>query len=778
MGSNESGRETPTSVEQQDTVIPNLAAYVTVNTTLSQLLQSQPGSILCSLTNASLKRWVPIAVDRAIREIIQPVVERSVTIACISTKEIVVKDFAMESDEAKMRKAGQLMVANLAGSLALVTCREPLRTSVAAHLRQLLSSNLGRPSDSLNDQEQNLLEQCVQICATDNLELGCKLIEKAATEKAVRDIDEALGPAMNARRKHREQTGQPYYDMSIFSTGSQRCPAALPEQLRPKPGGLQAEHFQLYLSFQRIPRPQGQNVAAASGLLQGTAPGATKELSSLTASSSTDGDTALGMKQTQVQQFNPDLLASIASKLDAAVAGLLSAAGARAREIKLAMLPPEHQICQLIAAIKQAMPNSSQSGSVTRQLTSTEQELILGFSQGIFKRLYELSLSEPLQLEALVAVLESINTFCPKLGKDMGTWATYAPTNTDAQRRLHRTVLLLLIRSHLLAVRDLDSFLAARADQGRNHVWVEFSLVFIRTAFTEKIATSEDFPKLIELMTRIADRQSQATPQVAQAIRQPILQMLEDNPGTNTYRNQHSAEISVSQAGIPATKGYSTSEHTKLSVESISSFNEASKKVADATAMFVNADPSNARQQITSFLEAWYRIQSDLGSNDKVLRQYLQVLQNWGVGKSEVLTERFLRLSTIIVVESVLQSGTVTGDATRPALKYGDADSYCALLQFLFRYMNTGGTPDQVNAQRLSILNKILGVIVRSMMWHHVNSERSNSKWDQRPWYRLFMNLVIDLNKPDPSYEPIRLGILSIFGCAFHVCQPLVMPGS
>jgi CCR4-NOT transcription complex subunit 1 len=37
----------------------------------------------------------------------------------------------MESDEAKMRKAGQLMVANLAGSLALVTCREPLRASVS-----------------------------------------------------------------------------------------------------------------------------------------------------------------------------------------------------------------------------------------------------------------------------------------------------------------------------------------------------------------------------------------------------------------------------------------------------------------------------------------------------------------------------------------------------------------------------------------------------------------------------------------------------------------------
>ena len=32
-----------------------------------------------------LRRLVPVAIDRAIREIISPVVERSVTIACITT---------------------------------------------------------------------------------------------------------------------------------------------------------------------------------------------------------------------------------------------------------------------------------------------------------------------------------------------------------------------------------------------------------------------------------------------------------------------------------------------------------------------------------------------------------------------------------------------------------------------------------------------------------------------------------------------------------------------
>ena len=49
--------------------------------------------------------------------------------------------------------------------------------------------------------------------------------------------------------------------------------------------------------------------------------------------------------------------------------------------------------------------------------------------------------------------------------------------------------------------------------------------------------------------------------------------------------------------------------------------------------------------------------------------------------------------------------------------------------------------------------------------------------WDQRPWFRLFLNLVVDLNLPSPALDPISYGILSVFGSAFHVVQPLVVPG-
>ncbi|GAA5974030.1 hypothetical protein JCM8115_001595, partial [Rhodotorula mucilaginosa] len=65
------------------------------------------------------------------REIIAPLVERSVTTAGISTRELTIKDFAMEGDEGKMTIAAHLMVQSLAGSLALVACKEPLRLSMS-----------------------------------------------------------------------------------------------------------------------------------------------------------------------------------------------------------------------------------------------------------------------------------------------------------------------------------------------------------------------------------------------------------------------------------------------------------------------------------------------------------------------------------------------------------------------------------------------------------------------------------------------------------------------
>ena len=47
---------------------------------------------------------------------------------------------------------------------------------------------------------------CLQIITQDNLELGCTIIEKAATDKAIREIDERLIGAFQASWQHSDHS--------------------------------------------------------------------------------------------------------------------------------------------------------------------------------------------------------------------------------------------------------------------------------------------------------------------------------------------------------------------------------------------------------------------------------------------------------------------------------------------------------------------------------------------------------------------------------------------
>jgi CCR4-NOT transcription complex subunit 1 len=218
------GGEVAGAGSQEQTVIPNLAAYVTINPSLQFFT-----------TNPAQRRLVSLAVDRAIREIIQPVVERSVTIASVTTKQLILKDFSTEPNEQQLRNGAHMMIANLAGSLALVTCKEPLRVSIGNHLRSLLQQVTS---------DQSLIEQIVQVCSNDNLELGCMLIEKASTEKAISAVDESLAVAIQARRKSRE-TNQAFVDATSTKSGA-KYPRELPDALKPNMGGLHPQQLLVY----------------------------------------------------------------------------------------------------------------------------------------------------------------------------------------------------------------------------------------------------------------------------------------------------------------------------------------------------------------------------------------------------------------------------------------------------------------------------------------------------------------------------------------------------
>lgn len=202
------------------------------------------------VVNASrLHEIVLAALTRALQDIIQPVVDRSVTIAAIATAQMIRKDFCTEVDENRVRTSAINMVKSTAGSLALVTSKEPLRANFTNYLRNL-STEL----------PQGLPEGVIIMCVNSNLELASKVIETSAEERAVPEIEELIEPDLEMRRRHRaQQPNQPFLDqhnpLSRWALTIQE-----PYRLTPKVGGLNAEQMAIYEDFAR----QQRSIAAST----------------------------------------------------------------------------------------------------------------------------------------------------------------------------------------------------------------------------------------------------------------------------------------------------------------------------------------------------------------------------------------------------------------------------------------------------------------------------------------------------------------------------------
>ncbi|PUU75369.1 hypothetical protein B9Z19DRAFT_1067465 [Tuber borchii] len=190
----------------------------------------------------AIKRILQLAMDRTIMEIIGSVVERSATIASISTSQLIQKGFATEGDEGKMRNAAHIVVRYLAGGLALVTCKDPLRMSMHNNIRALLAKS--------GYNEQVITDQTITVCVNDNIDIACQIIEKAIQERAIPDIDDGLNQAYQPKKPHRElRTNRPFVSPDVSQVALH-----VSDQLRLKPGGLSRQQLSMYEDFNRMAR--------------------------------------------------------------------------------------------------------------------------------------------------------------------------------------------------------------------------------------------------------------------------------------------------------------------------------------------------------------------------------------------------------------------------------------------------------------------------------------------------------------------------------------------
>lgn len=768
-----------------ETVIPNLSAYVNVNASL-QLFTEQP----------QLTRLVPVAVDRAIREIIQPVVERSVTIACITARELVMKDFALEPDNEKVLAAAKLMVTHLAGSLALVTCKEPLRVSMGNHLRTMLGGSAAADS--------NAVQQVVQVCTGENLELGILLIEKAATEKASRDIEDGLRETLQSRRAHFDPSGQPLWDINGYQSGKP-WPAGLPEPLKPKPGGLQADQFRVYEAFSRSSRA-GQPAAVAGGAAAPAAGGAGDAAAAAAGGPGpgTDNAGAIspegsvvtpldGIPVTLPAGVKPTLAAGQAgdrygSALDMLLRGLRSmmqsAAAARSSPPALRSLPRDHEVVSAIREVR-----------ITRELTVPQARAESGIAVGraLFHHLIGEN-SEGPAMHAYVACLEIVRDGTPRLPSELTTWLAYS----TLERRFNIELVVLLMRVGLLAMPELDAHLVTLMDGGRNEIAVEFAAGIVQRAVVSRLVPATDLRSTLDTLAKVA----RGSPAKFGRIRQ-LLEAVRNAIAIGPVRSPYKDPAAEGGAGGAASASDSATARP-------------SGGPVSRTMPLVSPkepDPPGARERVLFLLDQWMRVCADVSSGASMERYatYLNMLRQNAVLATAQAADRFFRITTELCIEAALASvaalpareeaasaagagdssagGAAGGGEGGPdsdldalpggarahtKMTYTAVDAMSKLVVLLIKYTE----PAQA---KVAMLNKVLTVVARVLLRDAARhspdaTARGEPGFDQRPHYRLLLDLLVDLNAPDPVLDKLNVQFLASFANILHVLQPSRVP--
>uniref|UniRef100_A0A673Y1S3 CCR4-NOT transcription complex subunit 1 n=1 Tax=Salmo trutta TaxID=8032 RepID=A0A673Y1S3_SALTR len=244
--------------------LAGLAPHINININIP-LLQAHP----------QLKQCVRQSIERAVQELVHPVVDRSIKIAMTTCEQIVRKDFALDSEESRMRVAAHHMMRNLTAGMAMITCREPLLMSIATNLKNSFAAAL---RVAPTPQQREMMEEAAARVAQDNCELACCFIQKTAVEKAGPEMDKRLATEFELR-KHARQEGRRYCDPVVLTYQAER----MPEQIRLKVGGVDPKQLAVYEEFARnvpgflpsndLSQPTGflaQPMKAVEGLLDAT----------------------------------------------------------------------------------------------------------------------------------------------------------------------------------------------------------------------------------------------------------------------------------------------------------------------------------------------------------------------------------------------------------------------------------------------------------------------------------------------------------------------------
>ncbi|TSS60382.1 CCR4-NOT transcription complex subunit 1 [Bagarius yarrelli] len=670
--------------------LAGLAPHITINSNIP-LLQAHP----------QLKQCVRQAIERAVQELVHPVVDRSIKIAMTTCEQIVRKDFALDSEESHMRVAAHHMMRNLTAGMAMITCREPLINNITTNLKNTFAAALRAPTP----QQREMMEEAANRVAQDNCELACCFIQKTAVEKAGPEMDKRLATEFELR-KHARQEGRRYCDPMVLTYQAER----MPEQIRLKVGGVDPKQLAVYEEFAR-------NVP---GFLP------SNDLSQPT------GFLAQPMKQQQ-QAWPTDDMAHIYDKCISDLEQHLHAIPPA-----LAMNPQAQALRSLLEAV--VMARNSRDGITALGLLQKAVEGLLDATSGADAELL-LSYRECHLL--VLKALQDSRAYGPQ-------WCNKQVTRCLMECRdeykYNVEAVELLIRNHLVNMQQYDLHLAQSMENGLHYMAVAFAMQLVKLLLVDErsvshITEADLFHTIETLMRTCAHSRANAPeglPQLMDVVRSNYEAMIDRHHGGPNFM-MHSG---ISQA----------SEYD---------------------------DPPGLREKAEYLLREWVNLYHSAAAgrdSTKAFSAFVGQMHQQGILKTDDLITRFFRLCTEMCVEisyraqAEQQHNPAASAAIIRAKCYHNLDAFVRLIALLVKH--SGEATNTVT--KINLLNKVLGIVVGVLIQDH---DVRQADFQQLPYHRIFIMLLLELNAPEHVLETINFQTLTAFCNTFHILRPTKAPG-
>ncbi|XP_042293181.1 CCR4-NOT transcription complex subunit 1 isoform X2 [Sceloporus undulatus] len=671
-----------------------LAPHITLNPTIP-LFQTHP----------QLKQCVRQAIERAVQELVHPVVDRSIKIAMTTCEQIVRKDFALDSEESRMRVAAHHMMRNLTAGMAMITCREPLLMSIATNLKNSFATALRAASP----QQREMMEQAAAQLAQDNCELACCFIQKTAVEKAGPEMDKRLATEFELR-KHARQEGRRYCDPVVLTYQAER----MPEQIRLKVGGVDPKQLAVYEEFAR-------NVPGFLPTNDSTQP---------------TGILAQPMKQAWATDDVAQIYDKCMTELEQHLQSIPHT---------LAMNPQTQALRSLLEAV--VVARNSRDAIAALGLLQKAVEGLLDATSGADADL--LLRYRECHLLVLKALQDGRAYGSPWCNKQI----TRCLIECRDEYKYNVEAVELLIRNHLVNMQQYDLHLAQSMENGLNYMAVAFAMQLVKILLVDERTvahiTEADLFHTIETLMRInahsRGNAPEGLPQLMEVVRSNYEAMIDRAHGGPNF---------MMHSGISQASEYDDPPGLREKAEYL-------------LREWVNLYHSAAAGRDSTKAFSAFVGQVELGERE---------MHQQGILKTDDLITRFFRLCTEMCVEISYraQAEQQHNPAANPTMIrakcYHNLDAFVRLIALLVKH--SGEATNTVT--KINLLNKVLGIVVGVLLQDH---DVRQSEFQQLPYHRIFIMLLLELNAPEHVLETINFQTLTAFCNTFHILRPTKAPG-